>query len=338
MVVVSMYYLRNANTYRRSSHEKYKDILQIVYFVCLDFLVASIFILFNLSFGAGSILYTLNNVNPLTTVVGYCKTRIYFLQSSAMVYRWCLVFACFDRFMLLSINAHLREFAQVHVARRVVLFIVSISFVSSAYLPVFYDIKAGNCGIVYNIIASIYHSIFTIVFGSILPVSFMITCAILIHRNLGQKRQRRQQTINEPAERKNKKDHIQRKRDQQVLKMLLIQAFVFVVLTTPLLGNHLYIAVTIFVSNKSSDRLAIERFVAFLVETLMLLFTVISFYLYTLVSDTFRAELVRLIKYTPICQHNINNRRIEPLVDDTRGGTTGIPTFRMTKTATVVIN
>ena len=272
--------------------------------------------LFNLSLGAGSILYTLNNANPTTTIVTFCKIRFYLLQSSAMAYRWCLVMACIDRYALSSTNASLRNFAQASMARRVVAIVVPTSFIFPVHILIFFDIRSGICGVVYNIIASIYHSIFMIVLGVIIPASIMIGCALLIHHNLVLKRQRRQQNAIETSVERNKVHHSQRKRDQQVLMMLLIQAIVFAILTTPLLINNFYTAATVFVSNKSPDRLAIERFAAFLTEMTMLCYPTSSFYLHTLVSRTFRGDLVRVISSAPICSRFIRIHRIEPTIND----------------------
>ena len=66
--------------------------------------------------------------------------------------------------------------------------------------------------------------------GSFLPVSIMVICALLIHRNLRRKRFRRRQLV---TIEQNNDEYVERKRDQQIVRMLLFQALVFVIPQTP---------------------------------------------------------------------------------------------------------
>ena len=111
-------------------------------------------------------------------------------------------------------------------------------------------------------------------------------------------------------------EHLQRKRDQQVLVMLLTQVLFYIVLTIPLLAFYFYNAVTIKITNKLVDRLAIERFANFLVEAIIILFPVSSFYLYTLVSHTFFNELVRLFRSVLALRCSNNSHGIELITKD----------------------
>jgi len=209
------------------------------------------------------------------------------------MYRWCLVAACFDRYALTSTNVHLRDFAKFRIAYRVIAVIIIIWLILPIHVPIFFNIKDGKCFPVDSIAVAIYHSIYTIITGSVLPVSIMIVCAVLTRHNLVLKRQtRRQLSINQ----QNNNEYVQRKRDQQVVAMLLIQALVFVVTQTPWMLFFFYTAATIYVSNKSVDRIVIEQFIGFTVELIVYLFFVFSFYLYTLASHTFRQELMKLLR------------------------------------------
>jgi flagellar biosynthesis protein FlhB len=271
----------------------------------------------NLSMGSGAALYALDHVDPVLTIVAFCKMRLYILQSTSMMYRWCLVMASFDRYALSSINARLRNFAKVHTARRVVLVIVALWFVLPVHILIFYNLRNGNCGILYSYAAALYHSLFTTIAGSVLPVLLMATAALLIYRNLVLKQKRREQNMNQRLEVGNETGNLDRKRDQQVLLMLLAQVIVYVVLITPLMGFYFYSAVSLNIPNKTADRLAIERFVQFVGETTVYVFPSSSFYLYTMASSTFRKELARVVRFAMPCTRLNNNNRIEPITTDT---------------------
>jgi hypothetical protein len=271
----------------------------------------------NLSMGSAASLYALNHVDPVLTIVAFCKMRLYILQSSSMMYRWCLVMASFDRYALSSSNVRLRNFAKVNVARRVVFIIVPLWIVLPVHILIFYNLRNGNCGILYSYPAALYHSLFTTITGSVLPVLLMATAAVLTYRNLVLKRKRREQNRNQPLEVVTENETVQRKRDQQVLLMLIAQVLVYVVLITPLMGFYFYSAVSLSIPNKTADRLAIERFVQFVGETTVYIFPSSSFYLYTMVSSTFRKEIVKLIRLAMPCTRLNNNNRTAPIATDT---------------------
>jgi hypothetical protein len=271
----------------------------------------------HLSLGFGTYLYTLDHVDPTTTILAFCKMRIYLLQSTAMMYRWCLTAACFDRYTLSAANVRLRNFAKIHIARRVIIGIVLVWIVLPVHILIFYNLKGNTCGIVYSMAAALYHSIFTTVMGGILPVTVMLICALLIHRNLVVKRQRRRQlSVNRQSISRIKNNDPESRRDQQVLFMLLVQVLIYGILITPLIVWYFYSAITLNASNKSADRIALERFAMFMAELIIFAFPVSSFYLYTMASQIFRAELMTIIRKILTCKWSNNAARIEPMSNE----------------------
>jgi hypothetical protein len=125
-------------------------------------------------------IYSLDHDDPYTTNVVFCKMRTYVLQSSSMMYRWCLTAACFDRCILTLTNARLRNFATVRIARRVIAVIIIVWLLLPAQALVLFNLRGNSCGILYSVAASLYFSCYTIITGSILPVSIMIVCTIFI--------------------------------------------------------------------------------------------------------------------------------------------------------------
>ena len=74
---------------------------------------------------------------------------------------------------------------------------------------------------------------------------------------------------------------------------------------------NIYSTMTQTIPNKSADRKAIEAFVKTLTELLVYLIT-LSFYSNTLVSRTFRKELIILLKLIITCGHYQRRSRIVP--------------------------
>ena len=145
-----------------------------MYHFCTDFMIASIGMLINSGLGLGSTLYAVNNVDPQTSILAFCKLRIYISQFGAMVYRWCLVAASLDRYALSSTNARFRQLATVKTARRTVAIIVSVWVVLPVHTFIFYNLNAGTCGIVFSFPVALYHSIYTTIAGTVLPIAFML--------------------------------------------------------------------------------------------------------------------------------------------------------------------
>jgi hypothetical protein len=268
--------------------------------------------LVNLCVGISPTLHSLNHPDPTTTILAFCKLRIYLLQSSSMMYRWALSMACLDRFALSSVNVRLRRWSTVDVARRAVVGILCIWLVLPIHGLIFYHLKQGGCGIYENQAAALYHSTFTTLFGSVMCVTIMITCAILIYRNLRLRHKRRiiaRQSVRTQRE----VERSQRSRDQQVFLMLILQVVVYVLTITPLMMMYFYNAFTMHGVNKSADDLLVKQFAFYLVEVIIFLFPALSFYLHTMISKMFRKELRRLLHPILCCQCRPATHRIEPV-------------------------
>jgi hypothetical protein len=244
--------------------------------------------LITLLMGVIPYIYSLDHENPYTTIVIFCKIRSYILQSNTMMCRWGLAAASFDRYALTSTNARLRNFATVRIARRVIAVIIIVWLLLPIQILVFFNLRQGRCGILYDVGVSLYFSSYTLITGSILPVSIMIICAVLVRSNLVLRRQRRRE----------------------------LTKLVYIMTQTPWMLLLFYSAATIYVSNRSADRMAIEGFLNFATELVIYLLPALSFYLYTLASRTFREELMKLLHF-PVQRRQINvTNRIHPLKNE----------------------
>jgi hypothetical protein len=220
----------------------------------------------------------------------FCKVRSYIGQSTAMLCRWLLTIACIDRCLLTSTNARLRLFSTVSIARKVVLILFIIWLIVPVHMLIFVDVR--KIGYIVCMMstsgAAFYHTIYTIIAGGLMPSFIMLICTKIIWTSVQLKRQRRQTIISNT--RRNSRD----KRDIQVLLMLLLQVIIFILFNFPYMSFNLYTAFTRSVINKSADRLAIESFLQSFTELVVLVYPTISFYSNTLVSQTFRKELIAI--------------------------------------------
>lgn len=294
----------------------------------IDFLASSVCALILLPIGIVPQLYALyNSPNPFTTISSFCKARSYLNQTSAMSCRWLLVMACIDRCFSCSTNVRIRSFSSVRMARRIVIIILTIWLIFPIHILIFSDIKPpGNiaCSITNNDVA-LYHRFYTIIMGGGLPTIISFICSLFIWQHF-QERRKRGLII---SSNNNEVDRKKKTRDQQILFMLLVQVAIFLISTIPFMSFNTYGALTRTVTNKSVDRKAIESFVKTLTELLIYLIA-LSFYSNTLVSHTFRKELIKLFKSFFTCGHHQQRQRISP------SRVTRSNTLKMTTTMKIV--
>jgi hypothetical protein len=137
--------------------------------------------LITLIIASGHAIYALNHVDPLSTILAFCKMRYYVIQSSSMMYRWSISAVCFDRYAVSSSSARLRNFARIPITRRVIAVIVCLWLVLPVHILIFHSIRGVACGPTYSIATALYHSIFTTIMGCIIPISFMLMFCLLTY-------------------------------------------------------------------------------------------------------------------------------------------------------------
>lgn len=279
-------------------------------------LVVSILMIINISFGLGTSLYLLNPVLSSSLSTAFYRIRAYMLQSSAIMYRWCLVAASFDRYAISSSNIRIRNFANINITRRIILGIILIWLILPIYNFIYNTTVLQNApdnvyisGVLY------FHSIFSAITGCVLPGILMIIFAFLVHHNLVEKLKRRQINIIQLNTINNDKYKQEQKRDRQVFIILIVQTVLLIIIVLPLMINLFYNAITLNIKNKSLERLTIERFCWSITELISYLLPVLSFYLFTMTSSMFRNEFVTIIRIIIQCRCLHMNTRIEPVTN-----------------------
>ena len=275
----------------------------------LDFLSASFPMLIFLLVGLVPTIYAFNHPNPFNTISTFCKARNYLLQCSAMMYRWFMAAACIDRYIHTSPNLRLQQFINVRLTWRVIGVIVILYLILPFHQLVWNDVQNNLCVFIDSSVG-IYNSFFTIILGGLLPPLMMLTSALLIRKNLAARliRHHNRQTVTQHATGEQQKQLL-RSRDQQALAMLYLQMFVYIISNTPWTLNLVYVAFTRSMS-KSTDHLLIDAFLRFLVELIAYMYPALSFYMYTLISRTFRQELIKMLRTILLCIH----QRVRPVM------------------------
>ncbi|CAF0738282.1 unnamed protein product [Adineta ricciae] len=279
---------------------------------CIYFFAASTDHILTLIIGIGPTIYALNHSDPQIDSIVFCKIRGYLFQITLMLSRWFVAFACIDRYALSSDSVNLRHFASKRIAYRCVIAILLVWSIVCSHRLIFYEIQGHLCGIITNSGAAIYHTLYVIIGGGILPAIIMIICAFLIRRNLDRKHKKRLQI--------SAVEHQQNSLDHQVLILLSIQIICYIIFTTPQMCNLIYNAILNTIPNLSRETLALQRFLSFMAELMLYMFPVTSFYLYTLTSRTFRNELFTSFRLLPIFRSICTKIRIAPSASNAING------------------
>ncbi|CAF3878778.1 unnamed protein product [Rotaria sp. Silwood1] len=258
---------------------------------CTYFLASSFAALVLISFGIIPLIYAqFYSPNPFFTINAFCKIRAYINQWSAMSCRWLLAMACVDRCVACSENANIRHFFTVKKSWHITILIVFVWMVFPVHALIFANIiPPGNIGCIMtpNVVA-IYHGFYTIIMGGTFPPLIMLISTLFIWRSL-KKRNKRRALINVAGTERWKNS-----RDQQVLIILLAQVAIFLISAIPFMANNIYTSLTRDIPNKSADRKAIEGFCQVIAELFVYLYPASTFYSNTLVSGTFRKELLNI--------------------------------------------
>ncbi|CAF3494732.1 unnamed protein product [Rotaria sp. Silwood1] len=148
-----------------------------------------------------------------------------------------------------STNAYLRNFTKMYIARRTIVVIVAVWIVLPIHNLIFNTANLNPNDFSHNIPVLYYHSIFSVTIGCILPASIMITCAFLTYHNLVLKQKRRQLMIPQQRGTNNDVCNRERKRDRQVLLLLIVQVVVFLITIIPWMCYQFYSALTLNIVN-----------------------------------------------------------------------------------------
>ena len=233
--------------------------------------------------------------DPTNTSTFFCKFLWYILHSMTLLSRTYILLACIDRWLMTSPLDQRRAFAHITVSIFVIPITAIIWCLVSIHVLIFQDNTAGRC-ISDSIAYSVFFNIFnTILPGLLIPI-LMIMFGVLTIENLKQVHNLVNPHMHTHNQELSDRPHMthQRSADYQLLFMVLVQQCVYVITTLPLTIYSVYAVITIN-SIKSHTKIAIESLCSSIGYILVLSNFCVTFYIYILISHSFRKKLKRII-------------------------------------------
>ncbi|UJR22988.1 hypothetical protein I4U23_026015 [Adineta vaga] len=205
---------------------------------------------------------------------------------------WFTILAGIDRYCVSSKHVHRRQLSNLKYSRYLVCLTVFIGLIGySQVLGMFIieQIKTGPSCYARAGTYRIFYDFFYFATFSFTPPIMMIIVGLGTFHNVQLSRTR----IN-PTETNTQNMNQLKKRDRQLIKMLLVQVIFTVSLTLPLAIQKLY---STFTQNfvKDSYQVAIEGLITHIVRLLAFTNSCISFYIFTLSGSIYRKEFIGLL-------------------------------------------
>ncbi|UJR18043.1 hypothetical protein I4U23_004944 [Adineta vaga] len=248
------------------------------------------------------------NYNPFGYSTASCKILTFIAYCFRCNTSWFIVLASIDRFLCSSTSRNVREWSNLRMTYRAILFVIVVVGLFYLYVPIQFEniqtnFKCPGAQTTYPL----FNGIWNLLIFSLGPSLFMLIFGLLTIRHVQQVVRRARtdniqlQTSNEcVAPIQNRLAH-RKTTDRQLTRMMLAQCLYFGLLSTPISVSYLYVAVRI---NVISDALQTAKDILFINISGLLSITAActSFYLFTLSSPLFRRELANLFR----CQRRTN--------------------------------
>jgi hypothetical protein len=255
----------------------------------LYILTMSICALLGLHISVVPLIYALDHPNPLLTSLVFCEMQFYIRNSLNQMTRTFLVLAGADRFASCSDRANIRAFNQPKIAKRIILSTIVFWLIHAIFPTLLRTLYNGVCDARNGVDEIIYTIDMVLVIGFI-PVVSMLTFVILLTKSLKHMRQRIQPSANAAAG-----ANILRKRDRDMIRMLLIELIFYMILIVPDPIMDIYKAAAANIV-KIKERQNIETFAIYFTRQFILyMANTFSFWIFLSISQSYRLELKTMI-------------------------------------------
>ena len=228
-------------------------------------------------------IYAVDHPNPMDENLFLCQIQFYLRHAFNQLMRTFFVIACADRYACSSKQAKIRAFSRDVVAVRIIPLVILFWLLIAILPTMLRTLHDGKCDArlgVYDIMYTVY----ILMTLGIFPLVAMSIFGVLMMRNL---KQLSGQTL--------------RKRDQDMMRMLLIELIIYVITTIPNTVMHIYKSVVVNVE-KSEERQLIESFVIYIARKFLLYMSnTFSFWIYLATSQSYRLEVrTMFIRYAKL--------------------------------------
>jgi len=263
---------------RRNSCSLYLLIMTICNLICLDI-------------GILPIIFSLDYTDIRTKYEIACKLQFYIRHASFQMMRTCKVLACFDRYALSSMSVRIRAFSQYKIAVRLI-------FITGLFWSLFIiqfaskrSIKNQLCSI-HNHFYTLIYTIYYLFFAGIIPPLLILIFSFLLMKNLKQMRTH----IQSQSPSRKTTITILRKRDRDLMRMVLIEVLFYFINTMPF---SIFLIYRILTKDhiKNKEQKQIELFINYMTQSFLMYFnTVLPFFIYVSTSSSFRRKLTNIFK------------------------------------------
>ncbi|CAF0825404.1 unnamed protein product [Didymodactylos carnosus] len=225
-------------------------------------------------------------------------------MSTRSLATWFMALACADRYFSSCHSARRRQLSSVFNACCIV--IATTGLILLLYVPIliYFDIDPTQNPICYGRkgFYRIFADFFYLACYSLCPTLVMVVFGVLTITNV--RKIHRQVSTTATANVRLKR------KDRQLILMLLFQVIVIIVTILPLTIQKLYAT---FTANniKSPIQVAYENLALQIIRSVSFMSHCLSFYIFTLVSDTFRRELVHIYRFCSKHAHITTTRTTE---------------------------
>ena len=252
----------------------------------LYLLTSTICHLFCLNFGIFPYIYALYHRDLLVTSLIFCKIQFYFRHTPYQILRTLMILACVNRYISSNARHRLQAFNDYHTTLRCILIVVLFWLIVCSFIPILLSIDHEICKMDEDTAALIY-SIYLLVFAGILPPILMTISSLFILSNLKKLRLR--------IDPRTKNTGLMRKRDRDYIRMLLFEILVYILTTLPYTFVAFYTTV-LEIQAGYHEHDPDELFLSYMTRSFLLyLNNSLSFWIYILMSKTFRNEFKDLI-------------------------------------------
>ena len=229
----------------------------------------------------------------------YCRIRIFLTWTLPCISTSYLVLAALDRCLSTSANTRHRSFSRIRIARRLTIIPIILYSLTTSHQFFYFDLRpkcsAQPGGY------SIFISLYSIIWTSLVPQSLLLTFGIITYRNIRSSRKR----LARPDEQHRSRTDI------HLIRITLVQ-----VLSSSILLNirTAYYAYTVLSTDlpKSDRQKAFENLILEISSSVFYINFCKSFYINTLTSKLFRQVLLKRLRH---CFNRIMPRkfRIHPI-------------------------
>lgn len=223
----------------------------------------------------------------------FCKIRYFLTYYSRTLSTWFIVLACIDRW-LSSIQAHNR-FNSVRLARQTILIICIVCFISYFHVLFLFGIQitsltaAPTCYAltgIYRLLSDLQY----LIFYALGPPILMLIFGIATLKNLRRNRRFVQPTLSTAHQSKLAST---KRRDNQLIAMLLLQIMIIILFTLPFAIQKLIDTLSLQIQQTPVQK-AQYNLIAGILRLLSYGSHAFGFFFYTLSAKIFRTELLKV--------------------------------------------